>query len=168
MAKDYTCFNCKTNWTDNDPKVCPKCGTTEIGEGFSKQDKPKESILKKKVPGWVLFIILAIVAVILYFRFKSPESNKPIMPQEPVLILVKAFNDNSEYSRYIGGIVSNNSGKTLGYVQITFNLFDGDNNQVGTAFDNMNSLKPYGTWRFRALIPNDMARKWEFDNLSGH
>lgn len=52
---------------------------------------------------------------------------------------------------YINGTLKNNSGKEATYVQISFNLYDKDGNQIGTAFDNINHLEKDGTWKFKAF-----------------
>ena len=52
---------------------------------------------------------------------------------------------------YIKGVIKNNSGKDISYVQITYNLFDKDGNQIGTSLDNINNLAKDGTWKFKAI-----------------
>jgi hypothetical protein len=50
----------------------------------------------------------------------------------------------------INGRVKNNSSRQYSYVQVGFNLYDADNNHVGTAVANTNNLEPNSTWKFTA------------------
>lgn len=49
------------------------------------------------------------------------------------------------------GILKNNSGKDLNYVQITFAVKDADSNKLGAAMANVNNLKAGDTWKFEAM-----------------
>lgn len=55
------------------------------------------------------------------------------------------------YSCKISGVYTNKAGKDLSYVQVSYNLFDEDGNQVGTALANTNNLADGGTWKFEAF-----------------
>lgn len=55
------------------------------------------------------------------------------------------------YSCKISGVYTNKAGKDLSYVQVSYNLFDADGNQIGTALANTNNLADGGTWKFEAL-----------------
>lgn len=54
--------------------------------------------------------------------------------------------------RYIEGIVINKSIKTIGYADISFNLYDSSGNQIDTAFDTISNLPPGNTWKFSAVV----------------
>ena len=56
-----------------------------------------------------------------------------------------------EYSCKVTGTFTNTSGSELGYVQVSYNLFDADGNQVGTALANTSNLADGGTWKFEAF-----------------
>lgn len=58
---------------------------------------------------------------------------------------------------YITGSVKNLKGRDLSYAQITFNLYDADGAQIGTALDNINDLEEDGLWKFKALVFDDSA-----------
>lgn len=49
------------------------------------------------------------------------------------------------------GILKNNSGKDLNYVQITFAVKDADSNKLGAAMANVNNLKAGDTWKFETM-----------------
>ncbi len=55
------------------------------------------------------------------------------------------------YSCKISGVYTNKVGKDLNYVQVSYNLFDADGNQIGTALANTNNLADGGTWKFEAF-----------------
>lgn len=55
------------------------------------------------------------------------------------------------YSCKISGVYTNKAGKDLSYVQVSYNLFDADGNQIGTALANTNNLADGGTWKFEAF-----------------
>lgn len=55
------------------------------------------------------------------------------------------------YSCKISGVYTNKAGKDLSYVQVSYNLFDEDGNQIGTALANTNNLADGGTWKFEAF-----------------
>lgn len=75
--------------------------------------------------------------------------------------------DEIGFGYYIEGIVKNNTDKDKGYVQITFNLYDADGNQLGTALDNINNLKAGGTWKFKAMGMGDGIESYEFAEIVG-
>jgi hypothetical protein len=55
-------------------------------------------------------------------------------------------------------------------VQISFNLYDKDGNQIGTAMDNINNLEPNGTWKFKAMgmdSDSNKAVKYKLAEISG-
>lgn len=59
------------------------------------------------------------------------------------------------YLTYIKGSFTNTSGKELTYVQLSYNLFDADGNQIGTAFANTSNLADGTTWKFEAMCSQD-------------
>lgn len=74
---------------------------------------------------------------------------------------------SEEYNRFIEGDVTNNTGSTIGYGQVSFTVFDSSNRQIGTASDNCTDLVPGTTWHFKALIFEDEARNFRFADLTG-
>jgi hypothetical protein len=56
-----------------------------------------------------------------------------------------------EFSSVITGVVKNNTNKTYDYLQISFTLYDANDNVVDTAFTNINNVKPGQTWKFEAM-----------------
>lgn len=71
-------------------------------------------------------------------------------------------------SRSIEGTIKNNTNETCSYVQVVFNLFDAEGNQIGTAMDNLNYLQANGTWKYKAtaFTTEDFA-KYELAEITG-
>ena len=89
--------------------------------------------------------------------------------QDPYTITEEAADTSSSFDYAITGILTNNSGRDADYVQVTYNLFDADNNQIGTAMANTSNLKAGGTWKFKASSlknPSEVAR-FELGDVTG-
>ena len=89
--------------------------------------------------------------------------------QDPYTITEEAPDTSNSYDYAITGILTNNSGRDANSVMITYNLFDADNNQIGTAMATASNLKAGGTWKFKASSlksTNEVAR-YELSDVSG-
>jgi len=53
---------------------------------------------------------------------------------------------------HITGVARNTGGKSFGYVQIEFNVYDSTGAQIGSTLANVNNLQPGGTWKFEAYV----------------
>ena len=53
---------------------------------------------------------------------------------------------------YVEGIVQNNSGERLDYVEVTVRIYDEDDNQLDSYFTNTTDLDDGGTWAFEVMI----------------
>nr|WP_317286203.1 FxLYD domain-containing protein [uncultured Parolsenella sp.] len=56
-----------------------------------------------------------------------------------------------DYTTTISGTFTNLTDSQLGYVSVSYNLFDADGNQLGTAYANTSNLDAGGTWKFEAV-----------------
>lgn len=109
---------------------------------------------------WVLiFIAFCVITVAVNIDnfdagVKYQKVNEPAKPQYR-FTLIEAKGQVERLFDYdsvtITGKVKNNTNKNYSYVQITFNLYDKDDNLVGTAMDNINNLEANGTWIFNAI-----------------
>lgn len=89
--------------------------------------------------------------------------------QDPYTITEEAADTSNSYDYAITGILTNNSGRDANSVMVTYNLFDTDNNQIGTAMATASNLKAGGTWKFKASSlksTNEVAR-YELSDVSG-
>ena len=59
--------------------------------------------------------------------------------------------DKYGMSYTIEGSIKNNTSKKYSYVQVTFNLYDSDGAQIGSALANINNLEADGLWKFKAI-----------------
>lgn len=73
------------------------------------------------------------------------------------------------YSCKISGVYTNKAGKDLSYVQVSYNLFDADGNQIGTALANTNNLADGGTWKFEAFgsVAVDEVASYKIGDVTG-
>lgn len=76
--------------------------------------------------------------------------------------------DSAKMGYYIEGVIKNNTDKDKTYVQVTYNLYDKDGNQLGTALANVNNLKAGGTWKFKAMGMADGITKYELAEITGY
>lgn len=56
-----------------------------------------------------------------------------------------------DYTTTISGTFTNLTDSQLGYVSVSYNLFDADGNQIGAAYANTSNLDAGGTWKFEAV-----------------
>ena len=69
---------------------------------------------------------------------------------------------------YIQGEIKNNTDKEYSYVQVTFNLYDKDGSQLGTAVDNINYLEPNATWKYKAIgLVTEKVDSYKFVEIIG-
>ena len=61
----------------------------------------------------------------------------------------------------------NNTDRDASYVQVTFNLYDAQGNQIGTALDNINNLEAGGIWKFDALGLEEGIASYRLVEISG-
>lgn len=135
------CKECGTE-ISKDAKACPKCGKDN-----------RNFFVKHKVLTFILIVVVIIVA-----GASSGENNtntnvnekKDIIKEEKFTLVSDKSKTDSLGTMYIEGKIKNNTDKEYSYVEVTFNLYDKDGNQLGTAMDNINNLEPNGTWKYKA------------------
>lgn len=79
---------------------------------------------------------------------------------------VKSSTDKLGYLT-LEGTIKNNTNKKASYVQVEFNIYDKDGNQIGTALDNVNNLEAGGTWKFKAMALEKGADTYKLAEISG-
>ena len=140
MAKIVKRKTCGADIASN-AKSCPSCGA-----------KNKKPIYAK----WWFWVI-----VILFIGAAAGGSSSTstggdvttsnVTKKEKFEIIGDITTESDMFAIYLSGVIKNNSGKDCTYVQVTFNLYDKDGNQIGTALDNINNLEKDGTWKFKAM-----------------
>ena len=107
------------------------------------------------------WLIMVVIIVILSFVVTLGFSNRRSVPR---YIYNHSFMKDGEFEIigevtaekdamgciYIEGVIKNNSGKKYTNVELIFNLYDSDGNQIGIAIANSNTFDEYGKWKFRA------------------
>lgn len=155
------CKHCQSE-IDSKAKICPNCRKKQ---GF---------------PVW-LGIILIILGMGLigsalggtYINEPSNNNDKTntSVNQEKFILEEGHVGSLDEYGvgYYINGYIKNNTNKEYSYVQVTFNLYDKDGNQLGTAVDNINNLEANGRWKFKAiaLSETDSIASYKLAEITG-
>ena len=146
MSKMINCKSCGAEIASS-AKSCPKC-----------RAKNKKPIYLR---WWFVVIVLFVVigAIGSIGGNKSSDDNQTknsseinnTNEKEDKFVVSDLKQSKDQFGYYIEGTVKNNSGKEAGYIQVSFNLFDKDGNQVGTAIDNTTNLAKDGTWKFKAI-----------------
>ena len=137
---------------------------------------------KKKLPKWVkilliIFFIIIFVAVVVDSGDETSDETRKngnsdnITTRQEKFTLIESYNsdESNQYFYYIEGKIQNNRDKEYDYVQIVFNIFDKDDNMIGTCMDNNSGLNANGTWKFKAICDygtNDVAR-YELKEITG-
>lgn len=104
----------------------------------------------------VIIFILAIVVLgaIVGVGGSDNQSNNTnqIQNEEKFTLESDSITEQNSFAMYIGGTIKNNTDKEYSYVQVTFNVYDKDGAQLGTAIDNINNLEPNGIWKYNAIF----------------
>ena len=61
------------------------------------------------------------------------------------------------------GTIQNHSARDYSYAQVNFNLYDANGNQIGTASDCTNNLKPSTNWNFNATAFDSQSRAASYE-----
>lgn len=132
----------------------------------------------KRLPKWALVLIAILVIGAVGAAIGGGSSSKTDDKQtvakeekkEDFTIegKTKGAYDSLKMGYYIEGTIKNNTDKEKSYVQVTFNLFDKDGNQLGTALANINDLKAGGTWKFKAMGMEKDIAKYELSEITGY
>ena len=84
-----------------------------------------------------------------------------------VLMRKSVKSENGLLGITVTGTVVNRRSKTHSYAQITFNIYDASDAQIGSAVANINGLEPGSRWNFKAVSFIDGAT-YRFSKLSGY
>ena len=102
--------------------------------------------------------------------FEEPQAQQAQEPKpEPYTVSDEALDGSNPYYAYITGTLTNNTEDEKSYIQVSYNLYDADGAQIGTALANTNNLKAGGTWKFEAISTVEPAKvaTWERADVSG-
>lgn len=126
---------------------CGRCGSDKI------VFRTKQFMQRVSVFVALAFILLVIIIGAPFYSCagKVVDATSAINTEDKLVTLSWDFTNDGTY-RYIEGIVQNKGTKKANYAQITFTLYDAQNNQVGTTLANTNNLEPNGTWKFKTMM----------------
>lgn len=144
-------------------KICKECG-----KEISKSAKTCPNCGKKQVSKTkVIIIVIIFIAIIggVAGSSKNPTGSDTTKTNSGASGSTATTNNEKftledghtgstdEYgmSYNIEGSIKNNTDKQYSYVQVTFNLYDSDGAQIGTALANINNLEANGLWKFKAI-----------------
>lgn len=161
-----TCKTCGKEIAKN-AKVCPNCGA-----------KIKAPIYKK---WWFYVIILIVIGTVSSSpsdTVSTGNSNNNSQIQEDVKTPVQKKEkftleshsgtyDEIGFAFYIEGTIRNNTNKEYSYVQVTFNTYDKDGAQLGTALANINNLEANGVWKYKAIAMAENIASYKLAEITG-
>lgn len=163
--------NCKTCGKEiaKNAKACPNCGA-----------KVKKPLYKK---WWFYFVLIIVIAAAssdttpttTINNNTSGESKNQVEIKTPVSKQEKftlesdsGAYDDAGFAFYIEGTIKNNTNKEYSYVQVTFNTYDENGAQLGTAIDNINNLEANGVWKYKAIaMTSDKVASYKFVEITG-
>lgn len=160
------CRECGKEVSTGAPK-CPHCGAKS----------PTESALSHGLKGILSGLVLIGLGVWIWSAISSPGDAPPPPPPEAQaqqdasaakIELSGVHPISSDDIRYITGYATNNSASPYSMVMVSFNLFDAQGDQVGTAEDATNNLAAGQRWRFKALITSDSAKTYKLAQISAY
>ena len=93
----------------------------------------------------LLVLIIALAVPLVGCGGEQAEKIEPLTIEGEIEETANYFG-NPEFS----GVVKNNTDEEINYVEITFILYDKDDNKVGESIDTTTDLKADGTWKFKA------------------
>lgn len=134
------------------------------------EEKKKKSIFKR---WWFwLIVIIVIIGIAGSTQDTTTNTNQEVKTSttatEKFTLVSDEMTTDSIGSTYIEGTIKNNTDKTYSYVQVTFNLYDADGAQLGTAVDNINNLEPNGTWKYKAIgLVTEKVASYKFVEITG-
>ena len=131
--------------------------------------------MKKLIIQMIIAICMLVLLICGFIQMKKEQINNAIPPQEeeeeeaipafttdlyPQDISPDIQLEIKDKIIYIKGSVKNNSGKDLEYGQITYGLYDKDNNLIHTTIDMIVNLPKDDIWYFSTIVKNIVLTLW--------
>ena len=110
--------------------------------------------------------LLRVVASAVSTNTNTASARNGQTADKPEVELLDWHFESEEFGSKIVGSVRNNTDEEYGYIQVEFNLYDSDGNQVDSTFTNCNNLEPHKTWQFECPILSDKATSAKFKGIS--
>ena len=97
---------------------------------------------------------------------KQPPNEDEIDEDGLVLLRNSVSAKVTDLGIEITGTVVNRRSRSVSYAQISFNVYDDSEAQVGSAFANITNLESEGRWNFKA-VSFTKGKKYKFAKLTG-
>lgn len=88
-------------------------------------------------------------------------------PEEEEYIIENVEMTADEFSTTISGTLTNATDKQVGYIQLSYTLYDADGAQIGTAFANTSNLDAGGVWKFEAVALESDVADYKLADVTG-
>lgn len=129
----------------------------------------------ERIVGAIVGIVLIVIGIgnifnALFSNSTNSHMSKDVQKQEELILESSELVHGDWDSVYIEGTIKNNTDDTYSYVQVSFNLYDEEGNQIGSAWTNINYLQPKGTWKYKAPVFSDNDEevyRYELAKISG-
>src|SRR5574344_595289 len=141
---------------NKETKICKYC-QTEI----PKKAKICPNCKKSQSPKWIKPIVILLIFIIVVSAIANgangnkTTNNKTNDEKFTLLDGTKGYADEYGIAYYIEGTVKNNTDKEYSYVQVNFNVYDKDSNNIGSCLSNNNNFEAHGSWKFKAICSGD-------------
>jgi len=133
-------------------------------------EKEKKPIYKK----WWFWLLIIIVAIAIEgsqggdnTTQMGTNSTVETKQTQEKFTLIDSEGSHDGFAYYVTGSIKNNTNKQYSYVQVTFNLYDANGAQLGTAMANINNLEANGTWKFKALGVTEEVASYKLSEITG-
>jgi len=148
------CSDCGKELIEN-ADFCVRCGKAINKIQNQSQNK------KKKKPAWLIVIgcIILIIGIFStlssFMDYVSTDENSKTEKFTIVEGTEKGYADSANIFYYIEGTIKNNTDKTYSYLQVTYNVYDSEGNNLGTCLANNNNVEANDTWKFKAICSGE-------------
>lgn len=88
-------------------------------------------------------------------------------PEEEEYVIENVEMTADEFSTTISGTLTNATDKQVGYIQLSYTLYDADGAQIGTAFANTSNLDAGGVWKFEAVALESDVADYKLADVTG-
>ena len=102
-------------------------------------------------------------------KIRDQNRAKMLRPKpKPDLELLESSGSSNDFSTSNTGRIRNNTSQKYTYVQVLFNVFDSNQNRVGTALSNINNLGPGEVWKFKAIYFGTGGERFNLNKIEGY
>lgn len=97
----------------------------------------------------------------------APAKTEKKEAEKPKYEILEHSAKDEDGLKYIVGKIKNNTGKQIGYAQVEINLYDDNNQLLGSTLANVNNLEIDGVWNFKAIVTEENYKTYKIMNVTG-